>query len=199
MNIYQQVSQYTSLTEEQLISLCSFFKLLPKDKTLVIAGTYKGGDAMAARLLIPNANIVVIDSFQGLAQPAPEDQPEHGRTGRFACPVDEYLAGFKAMNIISPDKIYQQFITNESIKEVKVHDLGLLWMDLDHYLPTKVVLSYFWPQITKETIVITHDYGFWHTPGVKIACDEFYNKVIHKDGITQLILGDNSETISKSR
>lgn len=145
---------------------------------------------MAARLLMPHAHIVVVDSFQGLAKPEKEDHLEHGKEGRFMCPLDEYLAGFKTMDIVPPDKIYQQFITSDSIKEVKIDNLGLLWMDLDHYLPTKTVLSHFRQQITKETIVITHDYGFWHTPGVKKACDEFYNKVIHKNGITQLVLGE---------
>ena len=185
--MYQRVKSYTMLTEPQFISLCSFFRQVPANKTVVIAGTYRGGDAMAMRLIEPNTNIIVIDSFKGLQKPSEYDHKEYTREGLFACSLDKYLEGFTHLGITPPDQIYEQFITSKSLEPIRVDDLALLWMDLDQYEPTKAILAHFLPQISKDTIILTHDYGFGHTPGVKQACDEFSGQWIHQNGISQFI------------
>jgi len=141
---------------------------------VMIAGTCHGGDVMAIRKSSPDKHIVVIDSFEGLADPTETDGAEappkgtHGPGG-----LDQYKDNFKIMGSRLPDNIYKMWITEENLKEVTEANIGILILDLDHYAPTLVCLNYFYSRMLPNGRIIVHDYGFFKTKGVKKACEEF--------------------------
>jgi hypothetical protein len=59
--------------------------------------------------------------------------------------------------------------------------ISLLNLDVDMYEPSRTILEYFYPRITKGGILVLDDYGTW--PGETTAVDEYFadaNIKIHK-------------------
>jgi hypothetical protein len=147
----------------------------PDNGIIVIAGTCHGGDVMAIRDKFPGKYIVVIDSFKGLDIPHPEHDPHdtdmvgaHNNNG-----VDQYKANFEELGVDLPDEIFEMWISPENLKEIGERDISLLFMDLDHYLPVKACLEYFYPMVSRGGIIISHDFAWYRTTGVVKACEEF--------------------------
>lgn len=188
MKIYKRVEKYTALFKPEIDFLTNIVEIAPEGN-VVVAGTYKGGDVMAMMLQDPTREYNVIDSFQGLADPEEEDiVHEVNNTdstmiaGEFSCGGHEsYLENFKEAKIIAPNT-YPMFITEKSIKEVKPNKIAVLWLDLDHYKPTKVCLKYFDQFLVSGAIIGCHDYDFVRCPGIKQACDDYSNKWVHGAG-----------------
>lgn len=187
MSIYNTIKEYTALTEKEINWLIETSKNAPSGN-IVIAGTYKGGDAMAIRLANPNKRIIVIDSFEGLADPEPEDIVEEKVNATTmvakefsADGLENYLSNFNKLKISQPH-CFKMFITEETIRQIKIDNISMMWLDLDHYLPTKVCLEYFHDKLNKDAIIGCHDYGFVRCPGVKRACDSYSNQWVHGAG-----------------
>lgn len=182
MSIYNKIKKYTALFPPEINFLMEAVEKAPEG-SVVIAGTYKGGDAMSMMLQDSARDYHVIDSFQGLAPPVEQDivrvKNDAGPTmkaGEFSCGGHEqYIRNFIEAKIVPPST-YPMFITEDSIKEVKPGKIAVLWLDLDHYAPTKACLDYFDQFLVDGAIIGCHDYGFVRCPGVKPACDEFAEK-----------------------
>lgn len=142
---------------------------------IVIAGTYKGGDAMAIRFADPKRKILVIDSFAGLDKKYKEDFckgcPSAGAFNSGG--LKQYSQNFNKVNILPPDQICKMWISAQNLKKITPRKIAFLWLDLDRYQPTADCLNYFGPMITDNGIIMTHDYSFGHTPGIKKACDNY--------------------------
>jgi len=144
------------------------------DHDVVICGTFAGDDVRAIKQVRPNAHVVVVDSFLGLAKPSFEDtSQETVQAGECNIGgVEKYKSYFKNKSEL-PDEIYQMWITPENLMIVKSRPISILFLDLDHYQPTKVCLDYFKFMLVNKSVIIVHDYGFHRCPGVKIACEQF--------------------------
>lgn len=177
--IYNRICSYTALTETEINGLITAVRQAPKGN-VVCAGVWKGGDVMAMRLAAPQRNIIAIDSFEGLASPHGQDKTEHTmQAGEFNIGGKiNFENNFKIINLMPP-KIYQMFITYDTLKEVTEDNIAMLWLDLDHYMPTKACLEFFKPRLVPKAIVMIHDYGFERCPGIKKACDEFGGSWVH--------------------
>lgn len=188
MNIYDRVQKYTSLFPPEIEFLTNAVKEAPKGD-VVVAGTYKGGDVMSMMLQDPSRDYHVIDSFEGLTNPVKEDivesdDPELSTmiAGEFSCGgINKYLDNFKEAKIMAPT-VYKMFITEDSIKNILPEKIAVLWLDLDHYAPTKICLEYFDKFLVEGAIIGCHDYGFVRCPGVKPACDKYSDKWSHAAG-----------------
>lgn len=187
MSIYNTIKEYTALAEKEINWLIENSKNAPSGD-IVIAGTYKGGDAMAMTLANPNRKVIVIDSFEGLADPEPQDIVDQNTDATTmvanefsAGGILKYLDGFFHLNITQP-QCFRMFITEDNIKRVDIDNISMMWLDLDHYLPTKVCLEYFHDKLNKDAIIGCHDYNFVRCPGVKRACDSYSNQWVHGAG-----------------
>lgn len=189
MSYFNRVKKYTSLFEPEINFLMNMVTSAPEGD-VIVAGTYNGGDVMSMILTDPNREYHVIDSFMGLTNPvkedivAPNDNPEITTmvAGEFSCGgIDHYLDNFKEAKIVPPS-IYPMYINSKKIKEVKPNKIAVMWLDLDHYAPTKVCLEYFDQFLVPGAILGCHDYGFVRCPGIKPACDEYSKKWKHGAG-----------------
>jgi len=149
---------------------------------IVVAGTYEGEDVRSMYRGSNNRNIVVVDSFEGLDDPKPEDiEEEVMKKGE--CNIgglDRYLEIFKQEKTDPPQEIYKMWIDKKSLEIIPKRELSILFLDLDHYQPTKDCLEYFFDWVIDDGIIIVHDYGFERCPGIKKCCDEF------KEGWTKI-------------
>jgi hypothetical protein len=162
------------MTPEEYKKLAHLAKCFPNGD-VVIAGTWNGEDVRTIKKIAPNRNIVVIDSFEGLAEPYPKDIKEnHMKAGE--CNVGglkAYLKTFEGTGISPPKEIYKMWIDKESLSIIPKRDVGFLFLDLDHYKPTKDCLEFFSSWLLEESVVLVHDYDFIRCPGIKKCCDEF--------------------------
>ena len=174
MNIYAVVKKYTALTELEINTLIEISTIAPPGNA-VCAGSWNGGDVMAMSLAFPSREYHVIDSFQGLAAPVNKDAAIEGsaKQGEFNIGgVQRYMQNFEEARICLPH-LHELYIDETTIAAVGIDNIALLWMDVDHYTPTKACLVHFGEKMERGGIIMTHDYGFIRCPGVKIACDEY--------------------------
>lgn len=182
MSVFNKVKDFTALTEIEIEAIVKKVKEAPEGK-IVCAGVWKGGDVMAIQMTSPSREVIVIDSFCGLAPPSKQDETEDTMIdGEFDIGgIEIFNENFRAMGLQAP-KSYQMFIDEDSIRQIAEEDIALLWLDLDHYTPTKACLEHLSPFLVNSAIIMTHDYGFERCPGIKIACDEFSNGWEHLAG-----------------
>lgn len=142
---------------------------------VIIAGTMNGDDVRAIKRATPNRNVVVIDSFEGLMDPKEEDQCESTMVAG-ECNVgglDTYLKTFEETGIEAPKEIYKMWISEELLSIIPKRDVAILFLDLDHYQPTKDCLKVFASWVIEGGVILVHDYDFIRCPGIKKCCDEF--------------------------
>lgn len=149
---------------------------LPNTGDIFICGTARGGDVMALRTFLPDPerHITVLDSFAGLGPNHEKDNGSILKEGDFSYPVREYLGFFEKVKLQPPDEIHELFLTPEQIaNKITPRKIAVLFVDVDQYLPAKTCYEAFVPWVMAGGLILTHDYGFEGTPGVKIAAEEY--------------------------
>lgn len=182
----------TPLEYETLAQLAARFEI----GSVVIAGTFDGQDVMAVRRQCgEDKRIIVIDSFEGLAEPTELDKTGKEIALKGECNVGgirAYKKRFKDAGVIPPDKIYKMWISEKTLQTVYEERISLLFLDLDHYQPTHDCLKKFLPWMipNNKSIILVHDYDFHKCPGVKVACHEITGQwvKIPKTGFGYLVL-----------
>jgi hypothetical protein len=143
---------------------------------IIVAGSQFGYDVRALKEACPERNIIVIDSFKGLAAPKKQDLGEWPMV-EGECAIkggkDTYLKTFIDAKVIPPKEIYEIWISKKKLKDIPKRKIGMMFLDLDHYQPTKDCLEFFYPWMSENGIIIVHDYEYIRCPGIKKACEEF--------------------------
>ena len=156
--------------------LISFSSCLPIGD-IVIGGTWDGSDVRAIWDGDPSRNIIVVDSFEGLAEPTENDLDTDDFMKEKECNIDggkeTYINTFTNLGLLPPKEIYEMWISKEKLSKIKKRPIALLFLDLDHYQPTKDCLEYFSSWIIPGGMILVHDYDFERCPGIKKCCDEF--------------------------
>jgi len=178
---------YTMLHEHEIDCLINNVNDIPEG-IIVCAGTWNGGDLMSMINVQPDKYYIVIDSFNGLNKQTEKDfiQNEYNNSikeGMFSIKgKDNYIQNFKEQNIRLPDEIYEMWVSDITIKNVKVQPIAMLWLDLDLYESTLSCLSYFKDYIVKDGIILVHDYSLSETPGIKLSCNKYFDNWEHQIG-----------------
>ena len=178
---------YTMLHEHEIDCLINNVNDIPEG-IIVCAGTWNGGDLMSMINVQPDKYYIVIDSFNGLNKQTEKDfiQNEYNNSvkeGMFSIKgKDNYIQNFKEQNIRLPDEIYEMWVSDITIKNVKVKPIAMLWLDLDLYESTLSCLSYFKDYIVKDGIILVHDYSLSETPGIKLSCNKYFDNWEHQIG-----------------
>jgi len=178
---------YTMLHEHEIDCLINNVNDIPEG-IIVCAGTWNGGDLMSMINVQPDKYYIVIDSFNGLNKQTEKDfiQNEYNNSvkeGMFSIEgKDNYIQNFKEQNIRLPDEIYEMWVSDITIKNVKVQSIAMLWLDLDLYESTLSCLSYFKDYIVKDGIILVHDYSLSETPGIKLSCNKYFDNWEHQIG-----------------
>lgn len=167
-NIMLDLTKYTNLSDKT-INLLKQASLTTLEGDILIAGSWRGGDAMAIREAVgPTKKLIVIDSFEGDNTPGPYDIcPAPVNLGEYSCNAEQYVENFKQEGLQRPEEMYKMCITKKNLEEVITkRPLSLIWLDLDHYVPTKTCLEYFWDWLVPGGIILCNGYKNERTPGV---------------------------------
>jgi hypothetical protein len=141
---------------------------------IVVAGTYAGGDVMLIQDFAPYREVIVVDSFEGLAEPTAGDEGGKHAAGEFhAGGLAQYRENFATVGQKPPERIHSGFITREFLATIPLDRVALAWLDLDHYQPTLDCFYWLGPAMVPGGLILCHDYGNVDTPGVTKAFADF--------------------------
>lgn len=150
---------------------------------IVEAGVAMGGSAvmLAGSALCstgtgaPLRDLYLLDSFEGLPDPGPEDGAKSvGMKGRCAAPEESVRCALAELGY----PVEHTFITagwfEQTVPKVAavLSEIAVLHLDGDWYASTKICLEHFVPKLARGAVVIMDDYGHWE--GCKKATDEFF-------------------------
>ncbi len=128
-------------------------------------GVFKGTTAKAICEVKENKHLHLFDTFEGLPQINKIDSKF--KTKMFKSDyqrVKEKLAKYKNVHIYKG-------IFPEAGRPIKDKKFAFVHLDVDIYQSTKDCLEFFYDKMSKNGIIISHDY---HTQGVKKAFDDFF-------------------------
>lgn len=126
----------------------------------------------------------IFDSFRGLSEPQPEDNPT-GSLSPFWSPHDLAAAEtvvHENLNGWGEFRTYSGWIPDE-FHRVDGRSFSFVHLDVDLYQPTLDAISFFYGRTAPGGLIVCDDYGSQLCPGAKRAIDEFLNdkpeRVIH--------------------
>jgi len=152
---------------------------------ILMAGIFRGGDVIEVKKAVPNRHVIIVDSFEGLAKPEVEDVQgcaDPVGAGAFAATFVEVMKTLNEFDCLRNIEPYKRWITPNTLKTIDLSPLAMVWLDLDHYAPTLACMRHFWQWLQPGGIMLTHDYGFERTPGIKRAADAFGGEWKHMAG-----------------
>lgn len=149
----------TALSPDRLYMIKQFLEMAPEGKC-VECGVYTGG--VTRMMLDAYRDVIAFDTFEGIKGAGEFDLHQDGDYD--AGDVTKYIQGAEIVR----GEIPYTFNGRDDT------DIAFVHLDMDIYEPTRAALAYFYPRMREGGIIVLDDYGFWTTPGIKKAVDEFH-------------------------
>ena len=145
------------------------------DGAMAELGVYKGNTARLIHHYIPERELHLFDTFEGFTDRSVQAEAEHTnfqtKGSKFS---DTSLEGVRAH--VSPQNnnvIFHQGYFPDSIPaDFKEQKFSFVHLDADLYEPILEGLKYFYPRMSKNGIILVHDYNAWI--GARKAVDDFF-------------------------
>jgi len=136
-------------------------------------GVYQGETllSMAKACLIWNTCCHGVDSFQGLAEPGPQDWPGLDK-GHYDVGGPDILRTMIEALGLNNTYLHVGFVP-AILHELTGYQFCFAHVDLDHYQPTLDTLFFLLPRISSGGIIMVHDYIPNREGGAAEACREF--------------------------
>jgi predicted O-methyltransferase YrrM len=155
----------TPVEAYQLYAAATAVRRVPGDAAEV--GVFRGASAKLIRLALPDKQLHLFDTFEGLPQPEAIDGDLY--SGQYSCGLDEvkrYLGS----------ELNTQFhvgLFPDSAAPAKDRKFAFVHLDMDLFDGTLAALNWFYPRLHPGGIIITHDYVV--LPGPTRAFNEFFS------------------------
>jgi hypothetical protein len=139
---------------------------------LVECGAYRGASAyfMCKAHQNTGRQVHLFDSFEGLSEPKPVDG-DYWTRGALAASQESLVSGLKEF---SNYRCYPGWIPSR-FEEIVQRKISFLHIDVDLFEPTFDSLTFFYPRMLREAVILLDDYGFKTCPGAKQAADAFFS------------------------
>jgi len=188
---------FTMTSVEKMYAMYKATEYIIKNKIageIVECGVWKGGSMMISALNLlrmneTNRSLYLYDTYKGMAKPTAKDFKIFDKTSAIKtwnkkkkdnciewcyASLEEvkknlYSTGYPKKNI--------RFIkgkVQDSIPNIIPEKISLLRLDTDLYESTYHELTYLYPKLMKNGILIIDDYGFWK--GQKEAVDHYFQE-----------------------
>lgn len=142
-------------------------KELPGDVAEI--GVYKGGTAKLLASTLPEKNIHLFDTFEGMPEVTEWDKHRKGDFSDTSLEeVRDYLKD--CLNV----RFYPGLFP-ETANLVKENSFCLVHVDVDIYESTKAALEFFWTRLVPGGIMVFDDYNVKTCPGTDKAVNEFFS------------------------
>lgn len=150
-------------------------------------GVFRGASALLACRVAQTRDAAyagtafhLIDSFEGLDQPADEDRfampAPTGEVARVAYTAGGFAASEQVVRATLkdfPEVAYHRGWIPAVFKNVPEARWSYVHLDVDHYEPTYASLGYFHPRLARGGVIICDDYGSPLFPGAHRAWDRY--------------------------
>lgn len=137
---------------------------------LAEVGVYRGNSARLLAVLAKKAHrrLYLFDTFSGF-----DRRNLHGADSDKKVAFDDTSLD-RVKRLVNLDNVvYVPGLFPDSIANVGLPDqFVVVHLDCDLYEPTRAGLEYFYSRMAHGGLIIVHDYGSGHWPGVKAAVDE---------------------------
>lgn len=147
----------TALSPDRLFMIDQLSKIAPPGVCFEL-GVFTGG--VTRMLLDSGRKVVAFDTFEGIKGSGEFDLHSDGDYN--GGDVFEYIHGAEIVKGCVPGTLHGR---NDRV--------AFAHIDMDIYHPTKSALEIVYEMLIDGGIIVLDDYGFWTTPGVKKAVDEF--------------------------
>ena len=132
-------------------------------------GVYKGGTAYLIAKTLPDKNIHLFDTFEGM--PQVDSTLDKHRAGDFA---NTSLDAVKTYLRDCPNvTLYKGYFPNTA-DPIKDKMFSFIHIDVDIYRSVMDCCEFFYPRLLPCGVMLFDDYGLVSCPGAKKAVDEFF-------------------------
>ena len=159
-----------SISEAFILSLASY-NSHTSDGDIIEIGCAHGGSAEIILNYKPNnKKFFVCDTFEGLKDVSEsEDGSSKLKNGDISISLETFSSIVKS----HPDVIIKKgYFPDDSINDFKNQKFSLVHLDVDTYESTLKGLNFLHNKMSKNSLIIVHDYNV-HLPGVTKAVDKF--------------------------
>jgi len=195
--IFDSIKDYTMTGIERINAVIEAVKYVEKNKisgVMVECGVWKGGSTMAMALTLKMLNsetrdIYLYDTFSGMNAPTDDDIQYDGALAKKKFSETKLSESTSTWCTWSLDKVRENVFSTGYPKD-KFHfikgtventipdnlpkEIALLRLDTDWYESTKHELTYLFPLLSPNGVIIIDDYGHWE--GAKKAVDEYISE-----------------------
>ncbi len=194
LELYKKVKDHTMVPVERCYTLYQTVKYIIKNNIegdFTECGVWKGGSCMLIAYTlqqagITNRKIYMYDTFEGMTKPGEMDgqeEKEQWEKGKVSdslnnmcySPIEEVRANIKSTGYPAENIVIVKGKVEESLPGTMPTKISLLRLDTDWYESTKHELTYLYPLLEKNGVLIVDDYGAWQ--GAKKAVDEYFSKI----------------------
>lgn len=126
--------------------------------------------AILAKLCV-GKTVFGFDTFNGLPR-SHWDSGEYHKPGEFSTKASEVREFLDFCRLDNVRLIKGLFPKSAGIVEKELRQICFAHVDVDFYQGTKESLTYIWPRLTPNGVIVVDDYGTPDCPRVKEAVDE---------------------------
>ncbi len=198
-DIHKLCAAYTMTSVERLYALfCAVDYILSNDikGCFVECGVWRGGSSMLIAKMLSNRHIrdrkiYLYDTFEGMSEPTKNDMDLRGASAAALLKENENdkkdsvwcLANLpdvqnnlRSTSFPEENLVYVKGKVEDTIPEIMPEDhIALLRLDTDWYDSTKHELTFLYPKLVENGVLIIDDYGHWE--GCRKAVDEYFSDI----------------------
>lgn len=134
-------------------------------------GVWRGNSAKVIHSLVPERELYLLDSFEGLPAERSEFDPVSGSSQHFADVSVESVRNF----VGGSERVH--FVVGsfpDSARSIPGDErFAFVHIDCDLYEPAKAALEFFYPRMSRKGLIVVHDFASGRWPGVTQAVNEF--------------------------
>lgn len=196
VRIWNKCKEQTMTSKERMFALYKAVEYAVKYEVpgdFVECGVWRGGSAMLiaytlGELNAKNRKIYLYDTFEGMTRPTENDysalnknvsivdkwekEQKEGHNEWAYASLSEVKKNMAQTKYPENNIIFIKGKVEETIPKIMPPNIALLRLDTDWYESTKHELTYLFPLLVKNGVLIIDDYGHW--AGSKKAVDEYF-------------------------
>lgn len=190
LSLWKKVEEYTLISIERAYAVYQSIRYIAgKGFTgdWVECGVWKGGASMLAALCFKKfhhqtADLWLYDTYRGMTAPDENDQiavsgqsvSERNPEGWWAAGIDEVRNNLLKTDYPAEKIHFIEGDVAETLVKEKPEKISILRLDTDWYASTYAELTYLYPKLQTEGVLLIDDYG--HFTGARKAVDQYFSE-----------------------
>jgi hypothetical protein len=197
LEMYQKCNPFTMTSVERMYSLFKAVEYIAQNHLegdCVECGVWRGGSSMLICLALLKFNsshkrMYLYDTYEGMSEPTGKDMDWSGKYAKDLLsaserkdeaslwsysPLVEVQRNLQSTGYPVNRLVFVKGKVEETIPSEIPHSICLLRLDTDWYESTYHELTYLYPRLVEQGILIIDDYGHWK--GAKEAVDRYFQE-----------------------